>query len=46
MKKIIMSLILALNLYAYQKNDVISDAMAQHLGITGDKVYVIDFFVV
>lgn len=44
MKKIIISLILAVNLFAYQKGDVISDAMAQHLGIKEDKVYVLDFF--
>jgi len=44
MKKILISLILVVNLFAYQKGDQISDAMVQHLGIKGDKVYVIDFF--
>ena len=44
MKKMIMSLLLLTNLYAYDKGDTISDALATHIGCDGDKVYVIDFF--
>ena len=44
MKKTIMSLLLLTNLYAYEKGDVISDALASHIGCDGEKVYVVDFF--
>ena len=44
MKKIIVSIILVVNLFAYQKGDVISEAMGQHLGIKEDKIYIVDFF--
>ncbi len=44
MKTAIASLLLLTNLYAYEKGDTISDAIASHIGSTQDKVYVIDFF--
>ena len=44
MKIIIMSFLLLTNLFAYNKGDYISDAMAKHLSCKGDKVYIIDFF--
>ncbi len=44
MKTAIVSLLLLTNLYAYEKGDTISDAIASHIGCTQDKVYVIDFF--
>jgi len=44
MKIAIIGLALLTNLYAYEKGDLISDALATHIGCTEDKVYVIDFF--
>ena len=44
MKKIIASLLLLTNLFAYEKGDIISENMAAHLGCTDNKIYVIDFF--
>ena len=43
MKKIILSLILVVNLFAYQKGDFISEAMATHLGMQEGKIYIVDF---
>lgn len=44
MKKIISSILLLSNLYAYQEGDIISDSMASHLGCKDNKVYIVDFF--
>lgn len=44
MNKIIISLILCINLFAYQKDDVLPESLIQYLGMKEDKVYVLDFF--
>lgn len=44
LNKIIISLFFAVNLFAYQQGDTVSDSMAKHLGLKQDKVYIIDFF--
>ena len=44
MKSILLALLLLTNLYAYDKGDTISQEMAQHLGMNGHKLYVVDFF--
>ena len=44
MRAFIASFFLLTNLIAYNQGDTIDDAMASHLGINGDKVYVVDFF--
>jgi len=38
------SLLLFSNIYAYEKGDTISDAIASHIQVTQDKLYIIDFF--
>ena len=44
MKIITLTLILLTSLFALQKGDVVPDNLAKHIGITQDKIYVIDFF--
>jgi len=44
MKKTVLSVLLLTNLYGYNKGDTISDSLASHIGITQNKIYVVDFF--
>ena len=44
MKILLSTLILLTSLFGLQKGDVISENLAKHIGITQDKVYVVDFF--
>ena len=44
MKIFITTILVLTNLLAYQKGDEIDQNMASHLGLKGDKVYVVDFF--
>jgi thiol-disulfide isomerase/thioredoxin len=44
MKIIALTFILLTSLFGFQKGDVVPQNLAKHLGITGDKIYVIDFF--
>ncbi len=44
MKNIIWTFLLGSQLFAYDVGDTISPAMVEHLGLGGEKVYVIDFF--
>jgi len=44
MKSLIIFLLFFSNLLAYQKGDIISDAMASHLGLKENKIYIVDFF--
>ena len=44
MKIIALTFILLTSLFALQKGDVVPDNLAKHIGITQDKIYVIDFF--
>jgi thiol-disulfide isomerase/thioredoxin len=44
MKKILLTLLLGSQLFAYDVGNTIPPSMVQHLNIGGDKVYVIDFF--
>jgi len=44
MKKIILTLLILTNIYGYEKGDVIPATLASYIGITKDKIYIIDFF--
>lgn len=44
MKPLLLVLIFLVNAFAYEKGDHISENMAAHLGLTDNKIYVIDFF--
>jgi thiol-disulfide isomerase/thioredoxin len=44
MKAVIASLLLLTNLLAYNQGDAVDETMASHLGLQGDKLYVVDFF--
>ncbi|MGB6019905.1 MAG: TlpA disulfide reductase family protein [Sulfurimonadaceae bacterium] len=44
MKSVVMTILTAVTLFAYEKGDIVSDDMAAHLGFSGDKVYIVDFF--
>ena len=44
MKTVLFVFFLLTQLSAYQKGDIITEAMASHLGLEDNKVYVIDFF--
>ena len=44
MKALLLTFFLLTNLFAYKQGDTISKEMAAHLGLTDDKIYVIDFF--
>ena len=44
MKIIALTLILLTSLFGLQKGDVVPDNLAKHIGITQDKVYIVDFF--
>ena len=44
MKVLVMSLLFSVLLLGYEKGDQVSDTMVKHLGLSGEKVYIIDFF--
>ena len=44
MKIMLLSFLLLTSLFGLQKGDVVSQNMASHIGLTGDKVYIVDFF--
>jgi len=44
MKKVIITALSAVLLYAYQKGDVIDKEIAQKLALDKEKVYIVDFF--
>lgn len=44
MKHILLPILLSCTLFSYEKDDTINDAMAAHLNINDEKVYIVDFF--
>jgi len=44
MKYLIVISILMTNIWAYDVGDKLSDQMVEHLGVEGDKIYLVDFF--
>lgn len=44
MKIITLTLILLTSLFGLQKGDLIPNNLAQHIGITDNKIYIVDFF--
>jgi len=44
MKHILLPILLSCTLFSYEKGDTINDAMAAHLNINDEKVYIVDFF--